>query len=165
MFREMRREKQRMKHEECIAVLERGTSGVLAVSGENGYPYAVPLSYVFSEGKLYFHCAMEGHKVDAIRSCDKASFCVVDQDRIVPEKYTTFYRSVIAFGRVKILENEAAKRAAVDVLAQRFRPGHDAERWAEIDGAMPRLCVLEMTIEHMTGKEALEIANSRREAE
>lgn len=165
MFREMRRKNQKMNHEDCIAVLKRGTSGVLAVSGDDGYPYAVPLSYVYNEGKIYFHCAMQGHKVDAVRNCDKVSFCVIDQDQVVPEKYTTFYRSVIAFGRVAILETEESKRAAIDVLAQRYRPGHDQARKAEIDGAMPRLCVLEMSIEHMTGKEAIEIAGKKREAE
>ena len=165
MFREMRRKNQQLNPDECIAVLERGTSGVLAVCGDDGYPYAVPLSYVYNEGKICFHCAADGHKLDAIRNSDKVSFCVIDQDEVVPEKYTTFYRSVIAFGRVKILENETVKRAAIDMLAMRFRPGHDEERKSEIDGAMPRLCVLEMTIEHMTGKEALEIAHEKRREE
>lgn len=163
MFREMRRKNQRMSNEESIAVLERGTSGVLALSGDDGYPYAVPLSYVYTDGKIIFHSAMTGHKVDAIQRCDKASFCVIDQDEVVPEKYTTFFRSVIAFGRVKVLEGEDAKRTAIDVLAKRYRPGHDHERKMEIDGAMPRLCMLEMTIEHMTGKEAIEIVRQKRE--
>lgn len=163
MFREMRRKNQQMSEENCAAVLERGTSGVLAVSGDDGYPYAVPLSYVYHDGKIIFHCAMAGHKLDAIRRCDKVSFCVIDQDEVVPEKYTTFFRSVIAFGRIKILEDEAAKRAAVDLLAQRYRPGHEEARMAEINGAMPRLCVLEMSIEHMTGKEAIEIVRRKQE--
>ncbi len=163
MFREMRRKNQQMSEERCAAVLERGTSGVLAVSGDDGYPYAVPLSYVYHDGKIIFHCAMAGHKLDAIRRCDKVSFCVIDQDEVVPEKYTTFFRSVIAFGRIKILEDEAAKRAAVDVLAQRYCPGHEEARMAEINGAMPRLCVLEMSIEHMTGKEAIEIVRRKQE--
>ena len=163
MFREMRRKNQQMSEESCAAVLERGTSGVLAVAGDDGYPYAVPLSYVYHDGKIIFHCAMAGHKLDAIRRCDKVSFCVIDQDEVVPEKYTTFFRSVIAFGRIKILEDEAAKRAAVDFLAQRYRPGHEEARMAEINGAMPRLCVLEMSIEHMTGKEAIEIVRRKQE--
>lgn len=163
MFREMRRTNQQMSHEESVAVLERGTSGVLAVSGDDGYPYAVPLSYAYADGKILFHSAMTGHKLDAIQRCDKASFCVIDQDEVVPEKYTTFFCSVIAFGRVKVLEDDEAKRAAIDVLAKRYRPGHDDVRRAEIDGAMPRLCMLEMTIEHLTGKEAIEIVRKKRE--
>ena len=165
MFREMRRKNQQMNNEEGIAVLKRATSGVLAVSGDDGYPYAVPLSYVYNEGKLYFHCAAEGHKLEAVRRCDKVSFCVIDQDEVVPEKYTTFYRSVIVFGRIRILEGKDEKCNALDVLAQRYRPGHEDARRAEIDGAMPRTCVMEMTIEHMTGKEAVELVRCRKERE
>ena len=101
MFREMRRKKQVLSKEECELVLERGTSGVLAVLGEGGYPYAVPLSYVYADGKIVFHCAKQGHKLDAIAKNDKVSFCVVDLDDIQPERYTTYFRSVIAFGRAR----------------------------------------------------------------
>ena len=75
-FREMRRKRQQLSDEESYAILQKATSGTLALLGDGGYPYAVPISYVFSEGKLYFHSALSGHKVDAIRSCDRASFCV-----------------------------------------------------------------------------------------
>ena len=85
MFRPMRRSKQALSPEKCQEILQRGTSGVLALSGEGGYPYAVPISYVYADGKLYFHSAKAGHKIDAIRSCPKGSFCVIDQDHIVPE--------------------------------------------------------------------------------
>ena len=96
-FREMRRKRQQLAEEE-IAILEKATTGTLALLGDNDYPYAVPISYVYHDGKLYFHSALTGHKVDAIRKCDKASFCVIEKDDVQPEKYTTFFRSVIAFG-------------------------------------------------------------------
>ena len=85
MFREMRRKKQRLSAEACEAILAEGTSGVLAVDGDGGYPYAVPLSYVYQDGKLFFHCAKSGHKLDAVRRNPRASFCVIGQDRVVPE--------------------------------------------------------------------------------
>ena len=88
-MREMRRSKQVLTPEQGGALLERNTSGVLAVSGDGGYPYAVPLSYVWRDGKLYFHWALAGHKLDAVRADSRASFCVIDKDDIVPEKYTT----------------------------------------------------------------------------
>ena len=113
MFRPMRRNKQALSPAQCEAVLARGSSGVLAVSGDDGYPYAVPLSYVYAGGRLYFHCAAAGHKLDAVRRCPKASFCVIDQDRVVPEEYTTYFRSVIVFGQVRELTDAAEKRAAV----------------------------------------------------
>ena len=112
MFREMRRKKQLLTPEERAAVLHRGTSGVLALAGDDGYPYAVPMSYVYDGAKLYFHCAKSGHKLDAIRRNCKASFCVIDQDQIVPEEYTSHFRSVIVFGTMRILEDDGEKRAA-----------------------------------------------------
>ena len=101
----MRRKNQALTQEECIAVLQRGTSGVLAVTGEGDYPYAVPLSYVYSNSKLYFHCAASGYKLEAIARNPKVSFCVIDQDQVVPEEYTTYFRSVIIFGQARILTN------------------------------------------------------------
>ena len=100
MFPKMRRSKQALSPEEMESILLGGTSGVLALQGEGGYPYAVPLSYVYTGGRFYFHCARAGHKIDAVRHSPKASFCVIGQDQVVPEEYTTYYRSVIAFGAV-----------------------------------------------------------------
>lgn len=104
MFREMRRKKQILSNKENIEILESGTSGVLALLGDDEYPYAVPISYVYDNSKIYFHGAKEGHKIDAIRKCSKASFCVIARDEICPEKYATYFRSVIVFGKIRILE-------------------------------------------------------------
>ena len=95
MFRELRRKKQVLSEEESAKILKNGTSGVLALAGDNDYPYAVPISYVYDGEKLYFHCAGSGHKLDAIKRNPKASFCVIDQDLVVPEEYTSYFRSVI----------------------------------------------------------------------
>ena len=84
MFREMRRKKQMLSLEECVAVLDNGTSGVLAVDGDNDYPYAVPLSYVYCDSKIFFHCARSGHKLDAIARNEKVSFCVIEADQVMP---------------------------------------------------------------------------------
>ena len=81
-----------------------------------------PLSYVYSDGKIYFHCAKSGHKLDAVRECDKASFCVVARDDVVPEEFTTRYVSVIAFGRVREITGDAEKLAAMRRLAEKYAP-------------------------------------------
>lgn len=162
MFREMRRKKQALTPEECAAVLAQGTSGVLALSGSGGYPYAVPLSYVFDGNRLYFHCARAGHKLDAIRQNNRASFCVVGQDQIVPEEYTTYFRSVIAFGTIRILVDTSEKRAAIEKLAVKYAPDDTNEHRSQmIDRDWAPLCMLEMTIEHMTGKEAIELKKTK----
>ncbi|MCI8756372.1 MAG: pyridoxamine 5'-phosphate oxidase family protein [Oscillospiraceae bacterium] len=162
MFREMRRKKQALSQEACSVVLEKGTSGVLAVSGDNDYPYAVPLSYVYDGEKIYFHCAKSGHKLDAIQKNQKVSFCVIDQDQIVPEEYTSYFRSVIAFGTIRILEDQQEKRNAIEKLAFKYAPEDHAEnRQKAIDQGWERLCMLEMAVEHMTGKEAIELVKAR----
>lgn len=164
MFRAMRRSRQQLSPEACAAVLERGTSGVLAVLGEEGYPYAVPLSYGYSQGKLYFHCAREGHKLEAIRRCPKVSFCVVDQDQVHPEEYTTYYRSVIAFGEARVLEDEAEKARAIRELSLRYHPAAQPQQLEEtIRREWAPLCVVEMDIQHLTGKEAIELVRARQE--
>lgn len=157
----MRRKKQKLTPGECAAILARGSSGVLAVAGDDGYPYAVPLSYVHHDNSLYFHCAKTGHKLDAIAQNSKASFCVIDKDHVVPEEYTTYFRSVIAFGQARVLEDEAEKRAAMELLAARYSPDHEQGRRQEIDREFALLCMIELKIEHLSGKEAIELVKAR----
>ena len=161
MFREMRRKNQQMNNEEGIAVLKRATSGVLAVSGDDGYPYAVPLSYVYNEGKLYFHCAAEGHKLEAVRRCDKVSFCVIDQDEVVPEKYTTFYRSVIVFGRMHLVDDVEEMRRIAAMLAMKYSADFKDGIPEEINSSIRNMAILELTIDHITAKEAIELIKQR----
>ena len=161
MFQVMRRSRQALSWQETEEILRRGTSGVLALAGAEGYPYAVPLSYVYTQGILYFHCAKVGHKLESIRRCEKASFCVVDRDEIKPEAYTTYYRSAIAFGRVRILESEEEKRRAIEQLSQQYHPmDTPAHRKAVIDREYAPLCMLAFTVEHMTGKQAIELTKA-----
>ena len=158
MFREMRRKKQQLSDNECVDLLKEKTSGVLSVMGDDGYPYGVPISYVYHEERIYFHSALSGHKIDAISRYDKASFTVIGQDEIVSAQFTTYFRSVIAFGRVQILEGEAEKLKAVSMIADRYSPGADPEsRQKEIAHGFNHAHVLEFTIENMTGKEAIEL--------
>ena len=173
-FRQMRRKRQQLAEEESIAILEKATAGTLALLGDNDYPYAVPISYVYHERKLYFHSALAGHKVDAIRKCDKASFCVIEQDDVQPEKYTTFFRSVIAFGRIHIIEDEGGthdvdnivggyheKLEVARMLSNRYNPNHDEALQKEIESGLSRMLAIRFDIEHLTGKEAIEVVRGR----
>lgn len=160
-MRPMRRFRQELTPEECVRVLERGTHGVLAVLGDGGYPYAVPLSYVYEDGKIWFHCAKQGHKLDAIRKEPKVSFCVVDQDKIVPEEYTTYFRSVIAFGTAQELKDEGEKRKALEALAAKYSPDQVEGRQKEIQSQFANVTMVEINVEHMTGKEAKELVREK----
>ena len=162
MFHKMRRKVQQLSQEETEAVLLRGTAGVLALTGDKAFPYAVPISYVYDGEHIYFHSALEGHKIDAIQRNPNASFAVIDQDEVIPEKYTTAYRSVIVFGSIRIIEDEEEKRIAVRKLALKYAPDNTEQQHNEmIDRTWERFCMLEMSIAHMTGKEGRVLTEKR----
>ena len=156
-FREMRRKRQQLSEEESIDILQQATAGTLALLGDNGYPYAVPISYVYANGKLYFHSALSGHKIDAIKNCDKASFCVIDKDDVQSEKYTTYFRSVIAFGRIHIIEDEQEKLETARLLGDRYNPNQEDALQKELEKGLSRMVMIRFDIEHLTGKEAIEL--------
>lgn len=159
-FREMRRKRQQLSNEESIGILQKTTSGTLALLGDGGYPYTVPISYVYDDEKLYFHSAMSGHKVDAIRNCDKASFCVIDQDNVRPAEYTTYFRSVIAFGRIRIVEDETEKLAIARIIGNRYNPNQEDALQKELEHGLSRMLAIRFDIEHLTGKEAIELVRA-----
>lgn len=161
MKREMRRIKQLLPEEKTAEIMERNTAGVLAVKDDEGYPYAVPISYVYADGKVYMHSAKEGHKVDAVKNYDKASFCVIDKDQIVPEEYTTYFRSAIAFGKVRLIEEGEEKQRAIELLGRKYNPnGTEEDLQMTIEKEDPRFVIIALDIEHMTGKEAIELVRA-----
>ena len=158
MFREMRRKRQQLSDSEAAGILENGSFGVLALCGDDGYPYAVPVSYVYSSGILYFHGAKAGHKFDAVQRCDKASFCVTAKDDVQPEQYTTFYKSAVAFGRISVISDADEARQAIELLGRKYFPeGTDQQLSAEIDSSKKALCMMKLEIKHLTGKQAKEL--------
>lgn len=158
MFREMRRNKQQLSHDECLDILRKGKTAVVAVSGDDGYPYTVPLNYVYFNDKIYFHCAKTGHKLDAVKRCDKVSVCVVLNDDVVPEKYTTYYKSVICFGRAKTVEDEVLAQESITALGRKYCYSQgDAGIRAEIKKGMPAMLMVEITPEHISGKQCIEL--------
>ena len=164
----MRRKNQALPPPDCDAILTAGSSGVLALCGEEGWPYALPISYAYHQaaGRLYFHCALEGSKLRAIARDCRASFCVIGEDQVVPERFTTHYRSVIAYGRMRTVEDTAEKLAAIRLLAEKYSPLLPAEaREEEIRRGWDRLCVLAMDLTEITGKEAIELARARQAGE
>ena len=161
-FRPMRRNRQQLSTEECEHILGCCTSGVLALTGDGGYPYAVPLSYVYADGAIIFHSAMQGHKVDAIKRDNRCSFCVIEKDEIRPAEFTTHFRSVIAFGHIRILEDIDEKVQALRLLGRRYSPGDEPGLQHEIDKSLDHVLLLRLDIDHLSGKEAIELAKTRK---
>ncbi|HPU01589.1 MAG: pyridoxamine 5'-phosphate oxidase family protein [Firmicutes bacterium] len=160
MFREMRRKRQLLSDAETAAVMERCSHGVLACFGDNGYPYAVPLNYVYYNGKIYFHSAKEGHKNDAIRRNPRVSFAVIDEDKIVSEEYTSYFRSAIAFGEARIAEGEE-RLEAFAALVKKYAGDQPEEARHRVINECTQAFIIVIDIHHLTGKEAIEYVEAR----
>ena len=161
MFRGMRRKRQLLSAAETIAMLQSCTSGVRAVHGDDDYPYSVPLSFAYEDGKLFFHSAKAGHKIDAIERDEKVSFCVIAADDVVQSTFTTHFRSAIVFGRARVVTDDGEKRHALECLVTKYSPDYLEAAGPEIDGDWKRVCVIELAIEHMTGKASIELVKGR----
>lgn len=153
MFREMRRFKQALSQEECIEVLKSEPRGVLSLIGDNGYPYGIPMDHWYSEedGKLYFHCAKEGHKLDAIKACGKVSYCVYDQGYRKDGEWALNIRSVVIFGQIRVLEDADKVKDICTNLCRKFTDDA-AYLEHELTYSLPNVLCLELCPEHMTGK-------------
>lgn len=155
----MRRFKQQLSSEETERILRNGKYCVMAVSGDNDYPYAVPVNYVYDGAAIYIHSAAQGHKIDVLRRNSKCSLCIVDKDDVIPEEFTSYFRSVIVFGKANFIESMEDKVMALRLLGDKYSPGIDPE--AEIARFIKTVCVVRIDIDSVTGKEAIELTRER----
>lgn len=154
-FRPLRRIKQTASQEECIALLGSAPRGVLAVHGENGYPYGLPVNYVFMDGRIYFHCAKEGHKVDALRADDRVSFTILSEPVKNEGEWWYCFTSVIVFGRIcEVTDLDKADKVLRALGTKYFPEGYDME--TDIIRNGPHALILELTIDHVSGKHVRE---------
>ena len=144
-----------LSKEECEEILTSEPRGVLALLGDYDYPYALPMSHVYVDGKIYFHGAMQGHKNDAVKKHDKVSYCVFDEGVKNDDGWSYTFRSVIVFGRIRTLTDDDEKVEKLTHLGDKFFPTHD-ETVREIERLLHRTEVFEITIEHMSGKTVVE---------
>ena len=153
MFRELMRKKKRMSERDCVTVLKNETRGVLSVNGDDGYPYGMPMNHYYREedGRIYFHCGRAGHRLDALTRDSKVSFCVFDQGYRKEGQWALNVRSVIVFGRIRIVDDP--ERIA-DITARLSRKFTQDEEYIqnEIRAHAPATLLLELTVEHMCGK-------------
>ena len=153
MFREMRRKKQQLTNSECETVLQTETRGVLSLIGENGYPYGIPMNHYYcaENGRLYFHCAREGHKIDALKACEKACYTVFDKGYRKDGEWAFNVKSVVIFGTIRLVEDEETTRRICTAICRKFTDDEDYLQW-ELEHALQRVQCLELTPAHITGK-------------
>lgn len=153
MFREMARIKQQITREECLEILKNETRGVLSVLGDDGYPYGMPMNFWYDEetGNIYFHGGKKGHKIDAIRSCDKVSFCVYDKGFRREGEWAWNVKSVIVFGRIKEMTDYDRAMEVSRKLSYKYTTDSSyIEKEVMVSG--PNTLCLELVPEHMSGK-------------
>lgn len=157
VFRPMRRPKQQLSYEECIKLLTDERRGVLSMLGDDGYPYGIPINHYYSkeDGKIYFHGAKEGHKIDAIAKCDKVSFCVYDHGYSEPGEWALNVKSVVVFGRIKLVTDEAKVIDVCEKLSLKFTDDEDFIK-EHLEKYLSKTQCLELTIEWMSGKKVKE---------
>ena len=171
MFREMRRKGQQTGTEECIEILKNAKTGVLGVTGDDGYPYTVPVSFAYHDsadgglGSIHFHCATVGHKIDGIKRNEKVSFCVIAKDKVMPKERTVKYLSVIVFGRARFLTDPEEMRTSANSIGEKYSGAYPELYKAETEDYLKRggLCCVEIQIEHMTGKMGKEEMKERKQ--
>ena len=151
MFRNVLRKKNAVGEDECIKLLNEQTRGVLAVLGDDGYPYALPINFLYDEGMIYFHCGPVGHKLDAIERCPKVSFCVYDQGYLEEGDRAFKVTSTRVFGRAEEVTDIALKEEICRKLSAKF-PVSKEETDAEVARSLPATRVIRIVPEHMTGK-------------
>ncbi|WP_320005962.1 pyridoxamine 5'-phosphate oxidase family protein [Maridesulfovibrio sp.] len=151
MFRDIQNTKKILPEGSVEEVLKTGEEGVLATCGEDGYPYAVPLNYVFHEGAVYFHCSLSGHKLDNIAFNSKVSFCVYVDTELLPSTFSIKFRSVVVFGKAEEVSGDEKKEALL-ALVHRLSPEHVPAGEKYINNDMDKTRVIKINIEHATAK-------------
>ncbi len=161
MDHKMRRIRQLLPQEDAIKILREMSNGVLSLVDTDGEPYGVPISYAFDgDSRIYFHSAVTGHKISCIEAEPRCSFCVIAEDKIVPEKFTTYFKSVIVKGHIHIVTDPEETIKGLRLLCEKYSPGIDADD--EIAQCLNRVKVLRLDIAGMTGKQAIELVPHNR---
>lgn len=157
MFRPIRKKKNELSTEDTKQILREARRGVLAVNGEDGYPYAIPINFIYDEtaGRIYFHSSRTGYKLDAIKVCDKVCFTAYGTEIVREEAWAPYMRSAVVFGRCRLLESTPETMALLKRFAMKYSPDEALADQAILEGGRAvRMCEIE--IEHLSGKEVQE---------
>lgn len=160
----MRRFRQLLAEQSSKEILNNATNGVLSLTDADGTPYGVPVSYVYDGNKcIYFHSAAKGHKIECIEGNGRCSFCVVGQDMIIPDEFTSYFRSVIVNGTIHVVSDHNEMMKGLLLLCDKYSPGINPD--LEISKCIGHVAVLRLDIDSMTGKEAIELVRNRKTPE
>ena len=152
MNREMHKKERQVSDERAKEMLLEATEGTLAMHGDDGYPYALPMNYVYLNGAIYIHTADYGYKIDALKANQKVCFSVIVRSKIAPELYTTRYESVVATGDAEFIEDEAERQLVMETIVDRFSPGLREGVMKFIKAAIARTAIIKINIREMKGK-------------
>ena len=153
IFRKMRRSEKATDIAKAEELLRSKDIGVLSVCGDDGYPYGVPINYVYDEGKIYFHStSAESHKIDAIRKNEKVSFTIVTEYELIPEKLDTMYTSVVVFGRARVINSKEETKEALRLLLAGLSPSLVGSTEKIYKGSEEKFVMVEISVEHISGK-------------
>lgn len=157
MFRELQRKNKQISMEECIELLKKETRGVLSVLGDGDYPYGMPMNHWYNEedGKIYFHCGKSGHRLDALRKCNKVSFCTYDSGYREAGDWALHVKSVIVFGTIEIIDDMDTIADIARKLSYKFTQDEEYIR-TEIEKYAKATLLLQLTPEHVCGKQITE---------
>ena len=153
----MRRSKQLLGSNEVMDIMKRGITVTLGMKGDEEFPYVVPVNYVVEEDHFYFHCARVGHKWDVLQYDPRVSFCVIDQEDIVEEKFTSYFRSVIGFGVASVVVDSDEVIHALRLLVKKYSPSYVVEGEKEIQDHLANVAIVRVDIKEISGKQAIEL--------
>ena len=153
MFRQLKRQKQALSKEECLQILQKEKRGVLSVLGDDDYPYGMPINHYFDpeENKLYFHGGRYGHKIDAMRRHNKASYCIYGDGFIENDNWYLCFKSVIVFGKTEFIEDKDKIADLCRKLSYRFTKNENYIE-EEIQKSLQGTLMFSLSIEDIQGK-------------
>lgn len=151
MFKEMRRSDKKLTNEEMVEIMNTAEYGILSTTNEDGFPYGVPVNFIYRDGSIYFHSALTGHKVDNLKFNNKASFCVVKDVELIPDDFNTKFKSVISFGEIREIEGQE-KQDIFILFLEKFSQDYLEKGKGYINKAGDKAKVFKLEVQHMTAK-------------
>lgn len=152
MEREMYKKDRQLSAEKTAEIFEKGHHGILSVNGDDGYPYGVPVNYVYLDGRIYIHSAKYGYKMDALEKSDKVCFTSILDSEILPSKFTAAFESVIAFGKASLVSDDSEKKKVLDTFIDRFAPEFKEGGQKFIKTAFEKTAIIKIDVESIKGK-------------